>query len=410
MCTSGGPLSSFESATLYERLQTVKQSACGTDATTLFVKLFAADLFLELIQYDKLYGIACRMEEKQLEPLFTILAEKRAIIAQKIATLRNTAIDCPLSTESMHLIDSLGKEPRKIAQLKVTIRKALEIKNRYQDTHYVFTHGTTVASSVTFCLLKELQKAKASLSFNGPFKCLRKSDTTTAAAQKFLKEHPQLASGRETDHLYRNDLVCVDGYFWSDAPAESALSFLADNRSVYVDTDRIEVDGTICSAFSIPDSLLDKILGSFKVSMEKIHAAKSSIHKALHDYQIAMLRSVKIEKVSTYDNLISANFIGDLYVICIPKATVTDSATSPVYAATANGMPLPKASSGKAMKQALEKLQQAAPLSQKQPVPQYRLLASRLDPTHVRSFCLTRAPQDAYKQMKKAICQLASLV
>ncbi|HSX11602.1 MAG TPA: hypothetical protein VLF94_07810 [Chlamydiales bacterium] len=161
---------------------------------------------------------------------------------------------------------------------EIILGQALEIKQLYGETHYVFTHG----QSHSGYLLSLIYKAQAKQAGKNTkhFKLLRPHTLheQTASVEEYSKGGGMDHSVMDHDLLVRENLLSCSGNLYCNAPGESAISFFASDQSM----------GSI-------NALLEKQIGQ-----------------------------------SASDQLISAipesRSPGNLYVVCIPKEQWTQAA------------------------------------------------------------------------------------
>lgn len=280
-------------------------------------------------------------------------------------------------------------------QMRIILGRALELKEFYKDTHYVFTHASSQVWTGAFCLIKEFIRAEKPDESHSLFKYLRWPKNDRQFAEQFLNMHPDLVSGQKMDHDYNVDLLSADGYFWSRVQGESALHFLKNNMSIHISS---------ANQFSrIPKDTLALILSEAGISKERFDIIIDRINQITDQMQNEMLQFQHEHGTSSYG--IKQAYIGDLYLICIPKETVKNAQESPVYASKNHGHPL-KDRTGLKVAKHLDDLQARAQESYRV-YTQYRILPAQLKKEdHVRSFCVTPTPHSIYQNMKKQIRQL----
>jgi len=286
--------------------------------------------------------------------------------------------------------------------LVLTIGHALEIKNLYSDTHYVFTHSCTQITTVVYYFLDQLYRKLQHDTTFSYFKNLR-WPLEKESAHQFLDSHPELMNRSESDHSFREKLISADGYFWSEKLTESSLYFLTTNTSV-------TIDRTANNINRISKDILTQIISSANIPVTDHEKIIKKFHQITDNLQ------TEIQKEGDKNFL-----IGDLYMICIPKDLVRDKDKSPVYASIHHGYPIEHSTDFETV-QTLDHIQklhypskgmlssltrQLVKSKEPQFIPQYRILGSSLRAEEwVRVFRFTSIPKHLSLQMKYDIKNL----
>lgn len=189
-------------------------------------------------------------------------------------------------------------------QLFVIVARALQRKEVYKDTHYVFTHGQSLTNSIANTLIKELFRKFTPEKYfpNMPTFRIPEMVPESENVNAFFKKH-------DPDYLTDNDinaeLLSVDGYFGNIDGGESARNYFIRNINVnHRSVDHISL-------------LFSRIIRHYVVDFSMSHA-------------IAFNELLK--KISTIaTNKHQESRVGALYMICIPKERISNPKENYVY-------------------------------------------------------------------------------
>lgn len=263
------------------------------------------------------------------------------------------------------------------------IGRALEIKNLYRHTHYVFTHGQASAISIANLLIKEcMRKFTPSLhqSFKIPF---RQPHTVVYSenADDFVKKYNATANSNYADNNHNAEMISVDAQFWNGDQYESALDFFSTGTNINLNRG---------------DSELIKIFKSIFMHYLPNHTLCNLFAE----------RALKIAQQRKKETL-----VGVLYAICIPKTIVKDEKQNFAY----HCHPFGKKCNCFPSKNRIELLEDMQNdklvCCTVGTLTQYRLLTSRLvEEKNVRSFAISALPKNKRKFYRDQIQELVKEV
>lgn len=251
----------------------------------------------------------------------------------------------------------------------IPLGRALERIQMYKPTHYAYTHNQAQYSTVITDLIRGLTrlfKPGKYLPFSPHFRIpelVPKVDNVEA----FFKNNPQTHD--HTPHI-RDQLLCVDAYFWNQAQGESAINFFVRNTS----------------AFNLVLPLSTTILTQY-----------------LPDQKICAQIAARVNQISIQKQ--SESCWGALNVICIPKANEQDPKRRISYRSLAYGVKCARYPDSEHIA-ILEEHQNDKPRDGYHTA--YRLLTSGLCRTPgIRSFRFSTLTPEKRKYYREAIRQIA---
>lgn len=274
-------------------------------------------------------------------------------------------LEAKLFPQSIQKAMSLS-ESFKINQIFSVLGRALEIKNLYRSTHYVFTHGQAPELSIANLLIEECVRVftpKLSHPLNSPFR-LPHTISYCENTDKFLNKYNIQETSSFTDNANNSEMLAVDAQFWNGESGESALHFFSSGTNINLR----------------------------KGEPELIKIFKSIFHHYLPNEKICnlfALRGLELAKQIKSDTK-----LGSLYVICIPKEVIQDEKRNFAY----HCHPFGKTCHcfNKTRIELLEEMQKDQFVRCKNTyMTQYRLLTSRLtEEKNVRTFALNALPKN----------------
>lgn len=270
-------------------------------------------------------------------------------------------------------------------QVKMLLGRALEIKNLYQNTHYIFSHAQATKYFVPVCLIKELVKVffpERNVQFSQFLRVPQLRTTEVKDFKSILVDASINSVINDHQTEVREKLLSVDAHLFNTEECESALNFLCRNYSV-----------------------LDNYATGFKDLFSFIfsHFFTKRIPKT--EFHELCNRAVNIAYRVR-------GVCGNLFMICIPKKLVEDPDKTIVYRAHPFGRPCdchPENEDIEIIKQLQQGNLNLNYLCRGSVVPQFRLLAAALTPENeVYSFGLTPFTKAEKKMLKADITKLAA--
>jgi hypothetical protein len=266
-----------------------------------------------------------------------------------------------------------------------------ELKAMYADTHYVFTHGQSLALSTITETIRELNRNFYPKLFHPFAPAFRQPNTVpfTENVDAFFEKYRLLqkhGNERFVDDHVNVELLSVDGYLYNTDSYESAIDFLRRNDNICTINDKNKIT-----------ELMQGIL---------------SFH--LSNRFVCQVIAHRLNQNGSF--IQQEGRAGVLYALCVPKILVQDNRRNFVYRAH----PFGKRCDCYPQQhiEVLEKLQRDTKVSCVSSYgynPQYRMLTSRLmqnrDGTRtlgVRSFAVygvKKSVSDQYQQQVKATIQ-----
>lgn len=261
--------------------------------------------------------------------------------------------------------------------VKVNIARALEIKKLFKD-YYVFISSQENKWAFTTCLIKELVRKNYASESIKAFKFLRTPKEKKADIGEIKKK---VNEDSDHDSLLREELISASLRFLDSTKCESALYFVSNNYNVSKNNDTIN----------------DQIIRKFLVDEKKI----SKLNEHMKVY-----------------NMINSN-LGTLQVFCIPEYLVDSPDTDPQYRSHSYGIECQCHTEHKKVLDTLRQEKMVEDLhkcdwvkkfepkliffSEKQS-PQFRLVASRLDPNDGTCiFTLSPVPKGLRREFKEGV-------
>lgn len=323
---------------------------------------------------------------------------------------RITEILDRLETQKISIFPQKNQE-----EVKVAIARALEIKQLYQESHYVFTHAQRSDWLPTIYLIKELERAfnpsrnlKFFKFFRSPEiysdlditvdKCVKVMDAVHQFNAMNVSEQSQLLTSCDLpdsvdrkntafwrnlfanidDHFLREWLLSVDAFLLNGTEEESCMYFLACNGSVFNSQQPNAVR-------MVNETILKRNLIS--------EGASQHISKLL-------------EKLNQMGEELKGARHGNLFVICIPKEKARDLQ----YRAHPYGEVCHCHETGAI--DLLEELQKdrltPRTLCNDGSVPQYRLAIPQITPeVGVKVFLITPLTKSDRKKLKEQVAAIA---
>ena len=288
-------------------------------------------------------------------------------------------------------VPAIPHELRLNVEFNVLIGRALEIKEKYKDSHFVFTHAQSHLWATTSELITALFKRIDVKSDYDLCTIFRQPVEKRINVKGYLEKKPLI---NDSSERHGRELLSVDAHIWSYKSWESALYFLLSKSNVKSTTETI-----------VFNTIYPHIAG---------YLLKSRVTNEI----LAIARRRQLESK-----------IGTLFLICIPKKMVENPETNIAYRSLPYGIPLPQLAQTKEI-QILEKLQDdrfacsgitnkifqklsfwitgkqmnlPTKIEQHQ-VPQYRILAEQIRPSDgCRSFCVTAISERRLKSYKQEI-------
>jgi len=273
-------------------------------------------------------------------------------------------------------------------QLLAVLGRALELRNVYRQTHYVFTHGQASEISIANLVMKETIRTFTpglDQPLNIPFR-LPHTITYSENANDFISKFNANSSSFNDDANHSEKMISVDAQFWNNQCLESAIDFFSKGININLYPGSVLHTG--------PEKTLLKIFKSIFLNYLPNHSVCNVLaNKAV---KIALQRKTETQ-------------VGVLYTICIPKEIVNDDKKNFAYPChpfgkTCNCFPLTHRVT------LLEEMQQDKRLfCSRGPLTQYRLLTSRLiEEKNVRAFAvhpLSKVKQQEYLNQVKDLVQ-----
>ncbi|MBN2480069.1 MAG: hypothetical protein JXA94_07560 [Parachlamydiales bacterium] len=270
---------------------------------------------------------------------------------------------------------------------RVILARILELRKLYQNDYYCFTHGQSPSRIIISTLIKQLWKERyrkegkeiRDLSCFKPFRVesYLQSEKHNEAYKNLTIEIARGSSNfgnssiTYNDNVFRSFVLSVDPYFWNTNKAESAVSFIHN------------------------PSILDREMGGFEKTVKRI------LDKT--DISASKRKKTLIELLKLEEEFQKSSIPGNMFLICIPKRLMRLQPYLFGYMSHPMGRLCPY----KNPMEILDSLQEGnIPLTCKKDgvIPQYRLFTTSLRPeAGVLSFCVTAAPKQLRKKIKRVI-------
>lgn len=228
--------------------------------------------------------------------------EYRNILAQRKKQLSDpTAEKSRLEKEG--LAEKIRRQFNVNDERIIPIGRALERKLMYQGSHYVFINASALYATVINDLNRELTrffKPEKYRPFSPHFR-MPELVPRTQNVDVFFKKYQGHQLHDHIPHI-RDQLLCVDAYFWNNLSGESAIDFFTSNVSV------VNVVHSVSKAF---------------------------LKQYLPDQHLCSQIADRINQISLQKQAESR--FGALNVICVPKTIIRDPKRNIAYRSMSGG-------------------------------------------------------------------------